>query len=55
MTITAVITAIAPPLVLAILFTVAIRAIIHADRRERQAQARAEQKAEGSGEDRAES
>jgi len=39
---TDVLTAIAPPLGLAILFTITIRAIIHADRRERRAQARAE-------------
>ena len=39
---TDVLTALAPPLGLAILFTIAIRAMIHADRRERRAQARAE-------------
>jgi len=39
---TDVLTAVAPPLGLAILFTIAIRAMIHADRRERRAQARAE-------------
>ena len=39
---TDVLIAIAPPLGLAILFTIAIRAMIHADRRERRAQARAE-------------
>lgn len=39
---TDVVVAIAPPLGLAILFTIAMRAMIHADRRERRAQARAE-------------